>query len=256
MVEGTWRPGDNQFDDDDEHDDDDLLAPPARKPFPEPGLPESPRSLAGLVQVVLALVFVAGVARLAAEVDRLNLIRAALADLDEDLLTRAVRSDAWVLVTTVVWSSLFLLVAVAFVLWFHRVRANAGIWSPLTMRLRRGWAIWGWLCPVINLWFPYLIAQDCIEATRTPYTAEPTGRGLVRVWWASWVLTLLAGLIAVAEGGDRTLGRDVLLAAWVAVGATAVGLASAVLAFLVVRTVTTQQLERLTVATWEVPLTA
>ncbi len=53
----------------------------------------------------------------------------------------------------------FLVAMVMFVVWFYRARVNAEghgwpqRWSP-------GWAIAGWLVPVVNFWFPFQIMAD------------------------------------------------------------------------------------------------
>ena len=54
-----------------------------------------------------------------------------------------------------------------FLVWFSRVRHNAGLWGP--QRRSRGWAIGAWFTPVVNLWFPYQIAADAV----TPHADEP-----------------------------------------------------------------------------------
>ena len=64
---------------------------------------------------------------------------------------------------------------VMFVVWFYRARVNAEghgwpqRWSP-------GWAIAGWLVPVVNFWFPFQIMADIWRATRGLILAEKVSK--------------------------------------------------------------------------------
>ncbi|MCZ1015433.1 DUF4328 domain-containing protein [Streptomyces noursei] len=83
--------------------------------------------------------------------------------------------------------------AVLFVVWFHRTRVNAEVFAPDGHEKKRGWAIWGWLVPVVNLWFPRRIALDIWDAS-----ADRNSRStaLLNWWWALWVANLLVGRVA------------------------------------------------------------
>ncbi|MEU1202978.1 DUF4328 domain-containing protein [Streptomyces sp. NPDC005813] len=98
--------------------------------------------------------------------------------------------------------------AVVFVCWFHRVRVNAEVFGPQEHRMRRGWAVWGWFVPVVNLWFPRRVAADIWDAsaplptlsladgTRMPSSSHL----LLNSWWLTWVAAALT---------DRLSGRSV-----------------------------------------------
>ncbi|MGH8859771.1 MAG: DUF4328 domain-containing protein, partial [Jatrophihabitantaceae bacterium] len=77
---------------------------------------------------------------------------------------------------------------IAFTLWFWQVRHQAGRYDPRRQRRSQGWAFWGWIVPVVSLWFPYQIASDAVQST--PGDHAGTMR-IVRVWWAFWVLSLV-----------------------------------------------------------------
>jgi hypothetical protein len=74
---------------------------------------------------------------------------------------------------------------VMFVVWFFRARINAEghgwrqRWSP-------GWAIGGWLVPVVNLWFPFQIMVDIWQAGR-PDEARANRPILPGLWWTCYV---------------------------------------------------------------------
>jgi Domain of unknown function (DUF4328) len=40
-------------------------------------------------------------------------------------------------------------------------------------RRSRGWAIGGWFCPAVNLWFPYQIATDVLYEAETAGAVRP-----------------------------------------------------------------------------------
>lgn len=64
-------------------------------------------------------------------------------------------------------------------LWRMRVNAEA-IAGPQSHRLSRGWTFWGWICPIVNFWFPYLIVVDIYRAS-TPDRSDDGG--IVLRWW-------------------------------------------------------------------------
>ncbi|MFJ9736397.1 DUF4328 domain-containing protein [Streptomyces sp. NPDC101169] len=84
--------------------------------------------------------------------------------------------------------------AVMFLRWFHRIRVNAEVFDPSGHTKSRGWAIWGWFCPVVNLWFPRRVALDIWDASAT--SANQPGHGLVNSWWTLLMVSLLAGRAA------------------------------------------------------------
>ncbi|MFG2227460.1 DUF4328 domain-containing protein [Streptomyces sp. NPDC048644] len=60
--------------------------------------------------------------------------------------------------------------AVVFIVWFHRARVNAGVFAPNCHAMKHGWAIWGWVVPVVNLWSPggWPSSPGTPVPTRTP----------------------------------------------------------------------------------------
>lgn len=68
---------------------------------------------------------------------------------------------------------LLLATAAAFVVWFHRIRANAEQFVPNGHRLGSGWAVGAWFTPVVALWFPWQLVVDCWRASAP---VDPEGR--------------------------------------------------------------------------------
>ncbi len=78
---------------------------------------------------------------------------------------------------------------IAFVVWFHRARVNAEH-SGWRQRRARAWTFWGWVIPIINLWFPFQLMGDIWRAG-LPAGLRTKTAWLPVVWWTTW---LLAGL--------------------------------------------------------------
>jgi hypothetical protein len=60
-----------------------------------------------------------------------------------------------------------------FLVWFFRVRQNAGLWGPQSRS--QGWTVGAWFTPVVNFWFPMQIMRDVWRASDT----EPNGSVVV-----------------------------------------------------------------------------
>ncbi|WP_031477681.1 DUF4328 domain-containing protein [Streptomyces bicolor] len=107
---------------------------------------------------------------------------------------RADRADRLYAIAGTVQTVALLTTAVLFLCWFHRVRVNAEVFDPYGHSKKRGWAIGGWIVPIVNLWFPRRITLDIWDAS-SPWGA-PRSHGLVNTWWTFWVISLLSGRAA------------------------------------------------------------
>ncbi|MEW2373865.1 DUF4328 domain-containing protein [Streptomyces sp. NPDC006656] len=133
---------------------------------------------------------------------------------------------------------------VVFIIWFHRVRSNGGVFRPDVFTLGRGWAIGAWFVPVANLFLPHRIARQTWRAS-TQYGPDGSERTapatLLTSWWVLWVLAAVTGrvfskLYTAAETVDELLSAGSLGIA--ADLATAI---AGVLAVLFVRRLTAMQ---------------
>ncbi|MFF8264876.1 DUF4328 domain-containing protein [Streptomyces virginiae] len=87
---------------------------------------------------------------------------------------------------------------VVFIIWFHRVRSNGGIFRPDAFTLGRGWSIGAWFIPVGHLFLPYQIARQTWRAStqRGPDGSERTASAaLLTSWWMVWVLAAIVGRV-------------------------------------------------------------
>jgi hypothetical protein len=108
----------------------------------------------------------------------------------------------------VLWVLACAATGVLFLTWTWRARCNAERLSPLPHRLARGWAVGGWLVPVVNLAVPAAVLEDVWRVSRPgPVAPEvrharelPKAR-LVGFWWCSVLACVLAAgwLVVVLE---------------------------------------------------------
>jgi hypothetical protein len=80
--------------------------------------------------------------------------------------------------------------SILFVVWFRRARINAER-SDYRQRRARGWAFWGWIIPVIDLWFPFQIMGDIWRAG-LPASEWRKTAWLPALWWTCWLLFWLS----------------------------------------------------------------
>lgn len=100
-------------------------------------------------------------------------------------------------------------VGIYVLVWFHRAATNAG---RLGIRQRRspGWAVAGFLVPIVNFWFPYQSACDFFPE------GSPDRRTVGR-WWLLWLgaqfSTLLVLLLALGsvEAGLVAVGAQAVV---------------------------------------------
>ncbi|MEU4129629.1 DUF4328 domain-containing protein [Streptomyces wuyuanensis] len=140
----------------------------------------------------------------------------------------------------------FVACGVVFILWFRRARINAEVFAPDGHSLVRGWAVWGWIVPVVNLWIPRRVALDVWSAS-TPGahlgTAPRQSNRLVNAWWTVWIggyVPTLAALTHVNAEGATEMRRQLGLT----LVAVLFDIAAAVLAILVVLRLTSMQHRR------------
>lgn len=133
---------------------------------------------------------------------------------------------------------------VVFIVWFHRVRSNGGVFRPDVFTLGRGWSIGAWFVPVANLFLPHRIARQTWRASTQlgpdgSHRTAPTA--LLTSWWAVWVLAVIMGRVSskiymAAETVDELRSAGLL-----GIAADLVTVIAGVLAILFVRRLTAMQ---------------
>ncbi|MFI6588120.1 DUF4328 domain-containing protein [Embleya sp. NPDC050493] len=228
---------------------------------PYPGwLPQPFRALRGLavtLYVLLPLSAVFAALCAAAFFHRADVLRqisdAGELGMTDALRTKAEDSDSLVAAATTFLVLSMIATAVLFIIWMYRARANVDLFGPSKQHLSTGWAIGGWLVPVVSLWFPKLILHDVWRAS-DPRTAERGGRtpGRLPLLWAWWVLLVASGVLFFASRLSYPLDEDIELSDadrlrtidFLSGIADVVLILAAVAAILVVRRITTFQHER------------
>ena len=133
-------------------------------------------------------------------------------------------------------------VAVVFISWTHRLYRNLpGLgWEP---RFESGWAIGGWFVPILSLWRPKQVIDDIWRGSAAPPEVPREGASvpwLLHAWWTAFILAGLAQTSAASRSdatADELRTRVVEL-----MGAQAVVIVAAILAFWVVTLVTRRQI--------------
>ena len=104
-------------------------------------------------------------------------------------------NDSLVALANLVSGLLGVAVAAVFVWWFYAAYSN--VRALRRPRYERGWAIWGWVVPVMSFFRPKQLLNDLWMAGDARYDATHTPTRiskLLTLWWLVWVLAnVLAG---------------------------------------------------------------
>lgn len=111
--------------------------------------------------------------------------------------------------------------------WLTRARANAVILRPEGQRRSEGWAWFGWVLPIVYLWFPKQILDDTTAATG-PASGD-TQPVSTNTYWTLWVTSIVLGVAsattnllddgtgALALGYGEAIALTVALVPWIQV---------------------------------------
>ncbi|MFD6996485.1 DUF4328 domain-containing protein [Streptomyces mirabilis] len=94
----------------------------------------------------------------------------------------------------------------------------------------------------MNLWFPRRIMLNTWDASRPVGTR--TSHGLVNAWWAMWITTLVVGRTGFVSCRTAETAAELYVAAGDVLFADVTGIVAAVLAILVVLSLTRMQNEK------------
>ncbi|MCP3820980.1 DUF4328 domain-containing protein [Streptomyces sp. A3M-1-3] len=214
-------------------------APPPPAVSAHPARLRSPVGLSYAVLALLGLVVAADLFAMFAAVS----MHGAMGDAQQtqgsvdranDLSFMAANLQRWALLAT----------ATLFIIWFHRVRANADVFAPDGHTRGRGWAIGAWFIPIANLWIPRGIAVGIWRASAPegPHLAlSKVSHAVVNAWWTIWVVAILTGRLATTRYNKAVEPEQVRDAAELLIAANLADIAAAALAMLFVRTLTSMQ---------------
>lgn len=105
------------------------------------------------------------------------------------------------LVISLVTGVAFLAAAVVSVVWLFRARANAEAMTAAPHRRAKPWLVFGWVTPVVALWFPKQIVDDIWRASHPDHPRDGSGLDAVRrpaigyVWWSIFLGAQFIGFV-------------------------------------------------------------
>lgn len=121
-------------------------------------------------------------------------------------------------------------------LWLFQARKNAELINPNAWFVRSpGWAWGGWICPIVQLWFPFQIVRDTHRAVARYFSSALIG------WWWGFFLVMTVGSRIAGRLGDDATAADASAVQGVEMFFALVMAATLVLWGLVLRQITREQ---------------
>ncbi|MEU2062320.1 DUF4328 domain-containing protein [Streptomyces sp. NPDC013455] len=219
-----------------------MTSPVPAPPYVVPAGPRL-RSPAALGRAVVALLGLAVAADLFAcyadllEVDVTGDIAEGL--VGADVVDRADRADTLYGVAGIAQGVALVATGIVYLCWLWRIRVNAEVFDAAGHRMKRGWTIGAWFCPIVNLWFPRRIVADSWDAS-APW-GERSGHTPVNAWWTLWIADLFVGRYADTVSRRAETAEELREAAKVMLFSDALDIVPAVLAAVVVLRLTRMQ---------------
>jgi hypothetical protein len=149
-----------------------------------------------------------------------------------------------------------LIAGVFVIVWAYRARQNAAGYTVSPFRRSSGWAIGGWICPIVSLWFPYQVVKDIWTASDTdrPHDcAVKAWRGTVVIplWWTCFIGGSVLNRISAAlfpSSEDTVKPDDYRVSLMFDYAAAAAEIAAAIMFVVIVAAVTRLQSQRYDIA--------
>ena len=70
--------------------------------------------------------------------------------------------------------------------WLGQLHDAATTTNPMAIRRSRRWVIWGWIVPVVSLWFPKNLIDDLLKTKGTDEAKALIGKDTL-TWWLTWI---------------------------------------------------------------------
>ena len=109
-----------------------------------------------------------------------------------------------------IYDSLATLIPIAMIIawilstrWLSKLYELAKNADPSAMRLKRPWVFWGWIVPVVSLWFPKLLIEDLLKFRNSEQSNELVGRETL-TWWLTWVGFALINNVGIVSAFSAT----------------------------------------------------
>lgn len=147
-------------------------------------------------------------------------------------------------------SGVYVLAAIAVLMWLHRVVRNNQILGERYLRFSPAFAVGCWFIPFANLVFPYQAVREAWGAAdpELPWSTPDTrrhsrGSGLVVAWWLTFIVGSLASVATLGFGpnSDVDVLTRVRAITYITVAQEALHLAAALLLIAVITRLTSRQ---------------
>jgi hypothetical protein len=128
----------------------------------------------------------------------------------------------------------FILLVIFFCRWMLQAFRNVVATQPAGVSYTPGEAVGSFFIPFVNLIRPYRAMKELYEASMEPGQAS---EGIVRMWWASYLLMGFTGNISARLAWNADEASELIASTWASVVSDAVSVPSALLAAYLVRRV-------------------
>jgi hypothetical protein len=157
-----------------------------------------------------------------------------------------VASDDRIALVAMAEIALGIVAAFAFILWAHRARVALDRLGQQGLKYSTRWAWAGFVIPIMNVFRPYQVMSEIWRASEVPSldATEWTRRAtpmLIQVWWSFALFHGLVSRVFVQQSRRLVTPDDFINFARTSVAVDALGIVTAVLAYLVVREIDRRQ---------------
>ncbi len=109
-----------------------------------------------------------------------------------------------------------IVVLVRVVKWLGMIYDFSSEHAPAEIQMKRGWIFWGWVTPIVALWFPKKMIEQCENAVGSidsSFQKSETGK-----WWGFYVASSILSWISIGvflRGESSTGWRGESSAVWI-----------------------------------------
>jgi len=244
------------------------FAPPQQGYYPPPGPPgyypppgppgyfipagirvpyESARGLAKAAVVLLAVTALLSIGSAFVSFDRASLISDFLSNPRSVSPSDIQSADDRVRAFALLGIASYLATGIVFILWFQRCYKNSQALGTSNLRFSSGWAAGAWFVPFLNLVRPKQIADDIWKSTDPDAPALQTSSWmgaqvppLLHLWWALFVGASIVSRVVASMASSYDTLSELRTLDRVSAATDIVAVVAAILAALVVKSMTTR----------------
>src|SRR5688572_28239048 len=135
--------------------------------------------------------------------------------------------------------AVFIAAAILWLFWQHRAYSNLRLVGSRDTEMTPGWSVGYWFIPFINLVRPYQVTAELWRKSELQNARDPIGGlsrpGIIGVWWVVYLVQGFAGRAFATTVKSATTLDQLVTATDVGIVADVIGVASCILAIVVVR---------------------